>query len=255
MADSQTMASTATSTDGASPARRVHRLRGLPGGRAVVGALLVTAAAVGVLAAYLDAVAEPDTRYLVARADIEPGTRLASTEVVAELFDLQPLALDGPVADRAYSGEQLEGLLGRRIVVPLVPGDLLLRSGVVEDGGIADAHSLSFAVNPSAAVAGRLRAGELIDVLATYGSGESAWTGYVVRAVPLIAVDRGEGAALAGSGPFVLTVAVASPEEVQALTHALHAADIVVTRATGGEPGPTPPPFRPARDGPGAEDG
>lgn len=261
MAEPQTVVSPSGDGPAAGPSgRRVRRVRGLPGSRAVVGALLVTAAAVGVFAAYLDAVAEPSTRYLVARADVQPGTRLATAELVSELFELQPLALEGAVADRAFASDQLDGLLGQRIVVPLAPGDLLLRSGVVADGRVADAHTMSFAVDPAAALAGRLRAGEWVDVLATYGSGESGWTTYVVRGVLLVAVDRDDGGALAGRGPVTLTVAVETPDDVQALTHAVHTADVVVARSggPGGSAGPdgsggsdgsdTPAPYSPSRD-------
>jgi Flp pilus assembly protein CpaB len=236
--------------------RAVRRARSLPGGRAVVGALLVAAAAVGVFAAYLNATAEPDTRYLVARRTVEPGTRLDGTHTLTETFESRAIDLDPGLAARAVPLEEAESLLGRLVIVPLEAGDLLLRSSIVADGGVASAHKLSFAVDRAAALAGALRAGERIDVLATYGAGDSAFTAYVVRGVPLVAVSGEPGSAGLGGGsggPLVLTVAVTAPEDVQALAHAVATADIVVTRSTvnEGDPTPAPAPYVPSRDRPG----
>jgi hypothetical protein len=259
VADLGTMTTTPPERDGTDgDSRAVRRARPLPGGRAVVGALLVAAAAVGVFAAYLTATAEPATRYLVARETVEPGTRLESISAVAELFESRPIELEADLARRAVRLEDAQSLLGRLVIVPLEPGQLLARSGLVADGGIADAHKLSFAVDPSAALAGELRVGERLDVLATYGSGEGAYTAYIVRGVPLVALrgDAGTSGLGAGSGggPLTLTVAVTSPEDVQALAHAVAAADIVVTRSTvvEGDQRPAPAPYvaSPERGGP-----
>jgi hypothetical protein len=237
-------------------ARAVRRTRTLPGGRAVVGALLIAAAAVGVFAAYLNATAEPDTSYLVARGSIEPGTRLDSIEQLAELFQARPIELAPDLADRVIRLEDAESLLGRVMIVPLEPGDLLVRSGIVADGGVAEANKLSFSVDRADALAGALKPGERIDVLATYGSGENAYTAFTVRGVPLVAISGEAGSGGlggGGGGPLILTVAVTSPEDVQALAHAVATAEIVVTRSTVGEgdTAPAPGPYVPSRDRPG----
>jgi len=55
-----------------------------------------------------------------------------------------------------------------------------------------------------------------------------------------------------GGGPLVLTVAVSSPEEVQALTHAVQTADVLVARSGlqgEGEP-PAPEAFTPVVEAP-----
>jgi hypothetical protein len=258
VADLGTMTTTSASQrdDAVGDARSVRRARSLPGGRAVVGALLVAAAAVGVFAAYLNATAEPDTSYLVARTSIEPGTRLDSIGTLTSVFQARAIDLAPDLAARAVPLEEAESLLGRLVVVPLEPGDLLVRTGLVADGGIAAANKLSFPVDRSSALAGTLRAGERIDVLATYGAGDNAYTAYVVRGVPLVAVSGDSGSSGLGGGSggvLTLTVAVTSPEDVQALAHAVATADIVVTRSTVGE-GDTaaaPSPYAPSRERPG----
>jgi hypothetical protein len=258
VADLGTMTTSAPAPEGGETDRRaVRRARSLPGGRAVVGALLVAAAAVGVFAAYLNATAEPATRYLVARATVEPGTRLTTIDVVSELFESRPIDLDADLARRAVRLEDAGSLVGRLVLAPLEPGELLARSGLVADGGVADAHKLSFAIDRSDALAGDLRVGERLDVLATYGSGDDAYTTYVVRGVPLVALagDPGGSGGLGGGGggPLTLTVAVTAPEDVQALAHAVATADVVVTRSTvsEGDRSRAPGPYTASRDRPG----
>jgi hypothetical protein len=239
VADPGTMTTTAPDRElVAGDGRAVRRTRTLPGGRAVVGGLLVAASAVGVFAAFLHATSEPSTSYLVARSTVEPGTRLDSIATLAELFEARAIDLDGDLARRAIRLDDADSLLGRLVLPPLEPGELLPRSALVADGGVAYAHKLSFAIDRSAALAGDLEVGERLDVLATYGSGADAYTAYVVRGVPLVARSGeviGSGALGGGGGPLTLTVAVTSPEDVQALAHAVATAEIVVVRSTVAE--------------------
>jgi Flp pilus assembly protein CpaB len=215
----------------ASP-RRIRPPRRLPGGRAVVGALLVTAAAVATFAAYLDAAAPPTSRYVVATATIEPGTRLDSLDEVGERFGTVALELSSEVAARAIPASSVDALVGRVVVTPLEPGDLLSRTQLVDDGGIDGVQTLSFALPRTAAVGGELRPGERIDVLATFGSGDSAYTAYIVRGIPLLRVAASDGGPLGESPDLTLTVAVSALREVQALGHAVNTAEVFVTRST-----------------------
>lgn len=253
MADLGTMTSdpdtTGASETTSRSGRRIRRARGLPGGRAVVGALLVTAAAVGVFAAFLTATSEPATRYAVARGDIEVGTRIDSEAAVAELFDFVPVELPHEVSVRAVRDLQAPQLVGQLVTSPIAGGDLLLASAVVDDDRVPATQKLSFSLPAADAVGGALQAGERIDVLATYGSGPDAWTAFVVRGVLLVAVDGGTGDV--GTGREVtLTVAVSALEDVQALGHAVRAAEVFVTRSTvaEGDTDPAPGAFTPSRE-------
>ncbi|MFU8839622.1 MAG: hypothetical protein ACNA8R_02740 [Nitriliruptoraceae bacterium] len=227
--------------------RRISPARGLPGGRAVIGALLVAAAAVVTFAAYLDATAAPTVRYVVATAQVEPGTRLGSMTEVGERFGTIALDLPPEVATGVVLGTEVEQLVGQIVLAPLQSGDLLARTHVVGDGGVADAQTLSFSLPRRAAVAGSLRPGERIDVLATYGSGEGAYTAFVVRGVPLLRVAAPDGGPLGDASEVLLTVAVSSLEDVQALGHAVTAADLLVTRSTAraGDAARAPGAYRP----------
>lgn len=238
-------------TDAEDTSRRVRPHRGLPGGRAVVGALLVTAAAVATFAAYLDATAAPDARYVVATTSLEPGTRLTSLTDVGERFGTIALDLPPEVAARVVAATEVEQLVGQVVLAPLESGDLLARTQIVADA--PDAQTLSFALPRRSAVAGALQAGERIDVLGTYGSGDGAYTVYVVRGVPLLRVAAPDGGSLGESNEVLLTVAVTTLEDVQALGHAVATADLLVTRSTvrSGDADPAPGAYRPRPDGQG----
>lgn len=226
--------------------RRVRRARSLPGGRAVVGALLVTAAAVATFATHLSATAEPTTSYLVAIDAVEPGTRFGNGDELREVFGSVNVELASPIDERAILVEELDTLIGRVLIAPLSRGDLVTRTVVVDDGGVAPAQTLSFALPRNAAVGGTLRPGERIDVLATYGGGDSAYTAYIVRGVPLLRITGPDGEPVGAASELVLTVAVTELADVQALGHAITTASVFVTRSTAG-PGDldnAPGPFR-----------
>jgi hypothetical protein len=225
---------------------RIRPARGLPGGRAVVGAMLVTAAAITVFVAHLQATAEPTTVYLVADRDIAPGTRFPDRASVLAAITSDAIALPPAVAERAIPVEEVADLVGGMVLAPLEHGDLLLRSALVTDDGGRDLQTLSFRIPAVDAVAGTLVAGEWVDVLATYGSGEQAYTAYVVRGVPLLRIGAVDGGSVSVNGDLALTIAVAALEDVQALGHAITGASLLVTRSTAsaGHADPVPAPYR-----------
>jgi hypothetical protein len=237
-------------------ARQIRRRRGLPGGRAVVGALLVAASAVGVFAAYLGATAAPSTAYLLAGRSIEPGTRFATLDDVLAAVGQAPLDLPPTAAGRAIGADEAATLVGLVVVAPLERGDLLTRTAFVEDGGVADAQTLSFSVPEAAAVDGSLRPGERIDVVATHGAGGESFTAFVARGLPLLRVSAPDGT-VGGPGQVTLTVAISALDDVLALSHAAAAAEIRVTRSTArpDDTEPAPGAYRPAPlpEGPRAE--
>ena len=231
---SRTVGDAAPANGSPAPAapRRVHRLRRLPAGRAVVGALLVTLAAVGVFAAHLQATVAPTSRYLVAGGTIAPGTTFGSVDEVRGALTSAPLDLVPELAARAVEVGQLETLVDRVVLSPLQFGDLVTRSAFAPKGAVADEWTFSFPVPTSNAVAGALRPGERIDVAATHESAGERHTAFVVRDVSLLAVQGDDGEAIGGSDELALTVALGSPDEVLALGHAVNTASIFVARAS-----------------------
>jgi hypothetical protein len=197
-----------------------------------VGALLVVAAAVAVFAAYLNATTGPTTAYLVVDTTLEPGTRFSSPDEVQAATRAVSMELPPPVAARAFEASERDLLVGQVVTAAHEPGDLLLVTAIVADGSIPDTQTLSFAIPRSSAVSGALRAGERIDVAATYGASTGAYTAYVVRGIPVVRVTASDGGGIGATGELVLTVAVTSLDDVLALGHAVNTAQVFVSRST-----------------------
>jgi hypothetical protein len=236
LADLGTSTSTTpgTTTNGSGPGRSVRRHRSLPGGRAVAGAFLVTAAAVGVFAAYLDATAEPSASWLVATREVAAGD-------VIDADVLDEVAIDVPQAQREslVPADRADDVVGRVALGPVREGDLLQWTTVLAVEPPEGASTFTFSV-PSSRVAfrGDLAAGDTIDLVATY----SETTVYVARDIPLLAGPATGG----GDGTATITVAVNDPDTVLAVANALDAAQVYVLRSDpdGGET-ELPAPFRP----------
>lgn len=203
---------------------RVARRRVAPGGRALVGGLLVAAAAVGFYAAYTGAGGAASTPVVVAARDLAPGTRLALTDLAAEAADLPPAVQSRSFTDPAV-------LVGATLVSALHAGELVQASSVVAKASGPAARELTFAVARDA-IPPSLEAGEPVDVFATFGSGADALTVPVVGGVTLVGLEPGRGR-FGETSAATLTVALDRPADVVALAHAVSLAKLIVVRATG----------------------
>ncbi|MEX1177434.1 MAG: hypothetical protein WEB09_03140 [Nitriliruptor sp.] len=231
--------------------RRIRRARGLPGSRAVVGALLVTAAAVGVFAAFLSATATPDTSYVIARQDVPIGTVLTE-EMIRDRFGLIAIDLPAEVAANAIGSDHALSLAGQRTTAALAPNDLLMRTALSASGASEDDVTLSFAIEPSRAVDGNLEPGDRIDVAVTYGQGPDAYTLYVARNVLMVDSSTPTGGFEGES--VVLTLSLPDDERALAIVQAVNTGDVVVTRAaaSAGERGTSVPAYTPPATADGA---
>jgi Flp pilus assembly protein CpaB len=230
------------------PARRIRRTRGLPGSRAVVGALLVTAAAVGVFAAYLNATATPDTSYVVVQGDVPIGTVLTEPLLTdTTRFGLVAIDLPPELAANAVPADEALGLAGLRTTASLTAGDLLSRSALADASVDDDVVALSFEVDVARAVAGTLEPGERVDVSVTYGQTTDAYTLYVARNALLTDITPA-GGGLEGEA-IILTLSVPDDERVLALVQAFNTGQVVVSRAAAGagEAGASVPAYSPPR--------
>lgn len=198
--------------------RRVTRRRTLPGGRAVVGALLITLAVIGVFAAWLSATSAPTTSYVVVRTDLAPGEELAPD-------DLRLVAMDLPEEQAARTFTSIEDATASVTLSPLAVGDLLTRSVVRPPDDVPGTALFSFEVASARAVAGELRPGDRVDVLAT----DDGVTGYVATDVPVVRAG-GDG------GDLVVTVALDDPALVLALAHASDEGSLHVSLANPQQP-------------------
>jgi Flp pilus assembly protein CpaB len=222
----------------AAPVRRIERRRGVPGGRALAGGFLIAVAAVGVFAAHSRATALPVRTFVVAAHALEPGATLTAADlavVEVSVGDGATLADQGLFTDRAP-------LVGARTVGPIGAGEFIQASSVVRRRGGADAHEVSLAIEPARAVGGKLRPGERVHVVATFGAGGDAYSAVVVRAARVIAIDGG-GGGLADTRTLTITLAVATGDDALAVAHAVDAGKLTLVRAGAVEPGG---PYRPS---------
>lgn len=244
MADAPTLPHPDTvSTSPDEAGRTIRPRRSLPGGRAVVGAFLVVVAAVGTFGAYLTATAGPSTSYVVATRGFELGHLITEEDLVAAGAGFRLVAMDLPeeLAARAFTGapSAAHPLLGQVVVAPIAPGDLALASQFADVTAAGDGVALSFSLPVDRALAGRLEAGERVDLVATFaGAGAvGSETRLVARQVTVLATTAAaEGL---NGGRVTMTVEVADLASAQAVQHAVDVARVAVLRGGDAE-APTP---------------
>lgn len=185
----------------------------------------MAAAAVGVTAASTATGDRPGTEVVVATAAVAPGSVIPAGAVRVERAELPE-----PTAARTFAHP--DDVAGAVALAPIEPGEVVQRSAVLPPGGAAPAgRTLAFALDRSRALNGELRPGERVDVLATYGTGETATTAVVAASATVVALDAGDAATVGSTSTVVLTLAPERPDEVLALAHAVETAGVTVVRS------------------------
>lgn len=212
------------------PQPTLRRRTPLPNGRAVVGGLLVTASALGVATAHL--AADPDERrpYVVARAPIAPGTVVEASQLTTAALELS-----GSVRERAF--DDPTAVEGAVALGPLAAGELVQAGDLLI--GATDLEGprpeLSVALERDRAVDGRLVPGDVVDLLATYGSGDRGTTRRVAHQATVQATSDGADGGFAGSALVTVTLALHHDDELLAATHAAREGALTLVRSTGTE--------------------
>lgn len=229
-----------------SSGRKLRPRRGLPGGRAVVGGLLVAVAAVGIFAAVSGAGRGPDTRYYVAADDIAAGTTLTQA-------DIEAVAIEVPdrMANRVFSDPA--ALIGAITVGPLSEGELI-QAGGLATGEDAEIPTFSVAVGKADANAGELSRGDYVQVFATYGTDTAGTTVALSPEARIISISE-DDESLAAAGQVVVRLQVASAEERSAIINATVTGRLSLVRVSGAEDVEITESFRPPLDADTAESG
>ncbi|MDE0268770.1 MAG: SAF domain-containing protein [Acidimicrobiaceae bacterium] len=199
--------------------------RGLPSGRAVIGALFVTLSAVGAftLARHNDGV--PDTYYLVASRAVEAGEMVGLDDVT-----FLPMMLPYEVAANAVSS--IVGVDGAVATRDLLAGDVvttrdLIAATNIDGVAVAAIHELSLPVARDRIV-DRIVAGDLVTVLITLRHENDAIT--VVGVEDAITLKWSTENNASGSG--TLTLALDNAVTAMSLTHLVQQGDVTVVRTT-----------------------
>lgn len=208
-------------------ARPIRRRRTLPGGRAVVGALLVVGSAMAVFAAFLAATAPPRDAWLVAAHDIAPGHVMAAQ-------DFETIAADLPVAQQAtvLRGFQLDQAVGTVAAASIQQGSFIVAT-MVADRSRVSGELVSFALPRERALAGDVGPGSVVDIVASFGGTGEVVTEYVVRGIEVTAREHLGGGV--GAGAVLITVRVPDPFAVQALLHAVGNATVYLVSPGAGD--------------------
>lgn len=196
------------STDTGTDARSVDRRRSLPGGRAVVGAFLVTLAAVGIFTAYLRSNAVPTTTYVIATRDLAPGDVLTAGDLTTV-----PIDLPNDQAGRTIANP--EAMVDRIVLSPLFQGELIGLGDTGDARELPGTSSLTVPIETSRALGGNLAAGDRVDVIATF----EETTRFVAVNLPIIETVT-DGTVTS------VTLATSSPTTVLAVANAIDTATV-----------------------------
>lgn len=220
------MANTARGIASPTPTARVVPRRALPSGRALSGGFLVAVASVGTFAAYRGSSSRPTHRYVTAAQDIAAGETVGADDVRTA-----PVDLPDDIAAHAFvdAGE----VVGRVALAPVASGELLQTSAVADRDKADPRYELSVPVERARALAGALESGELVDVVATIGTGSDAKTTVVAHRAAVVRVLDAKRAAVGSTGDIVVELALPTADEVLAVTHASQAGTLTIVRATG----------------------
>ncbi|MHB8464313.1 MAG: SAF domain-containing protein [Acidimicrobiales bacterium] len=207
------------------PERTIRRRHPLPNGRAVAGGLLVALAAVLTFAAYAHAASSPSGHYVVAARAVAPGEKLTAS-------DLALVAVDVPPSVRHHLFGAVADLTGAAAIAPIAAGALVESSAV----GVSTAgFELSLSLERGRAIGGRLRPGEFVDVLGTFGTGSASYTAVMASHVQVLSVSA------QSSDTELIVVAAADALAAEAVADAATAASVTLVRASDSGPQPVPP--------------
>ncbi len=215
--------------DGNLTTRTFRPRRGLPNGRAVVGALLVTVAAVGTFFVTSRSGDEVDPSYAVVARRVQSGTQLQAEDVRLEPMRLAPAS----AALAVQSLTEVEAATARR---DLEVGQLLSRhdliaASAIEGEPVGAVHELALAV-PRERIAARTAVGDRVTVLITL-SGDLAGGD---RPVTVVAVEDalvlGWATSDSLSGSSVLTLALEDAGSTGGLAHMALLGEVTVVRTT-----------------------
>jgi Flp pilus assembly protein CpaB len=182
--------------------------------------------------------ADTTTPVLVAAKDLTPGTLID-----ADAVRVAHVHVDRNVLAALFPATALDDLRGQVATSTVHKGSLLSRDQLqAVDGGAAE-RLMSFPLSRAHAVAGKIDAGDRVDVLAV--ERDTGRSGYVVTNVPVVAVEGGHSGPLDTNGDLTITVSVDAGDAGR-LAAAVEVATVTLVRSTGAPPLQDADEFRPS---------
>ena len=201
----------------------------IPRHRAVIGGLLISIAAALAFMASSAGDAAPSRTVVVASRDITPGTRISATDL-----ERRSLPIDEELAAHGFA--TTDELLSATTLAPIGAGELLQRSAIRGSGPSTDEAGFSFPIDREHALDGDLRPGDIVDVLATFGSGLDAETAVLARSVRIAQISATDSSSVAGAGRLVVTAHFTATDQLLEVAHAAQVAALTLVRTTGASP-------------------
>lgn len=208
--------------------RRVRASAGLPSGRAMLGALLVSISALGVVAAYRSANVDQRRDVLIIGRDVEPGATLTENDLAFAKMDLVSATDERSFADPG-------AVVGATALVAMKKGDLISPSMLTEGERSASTpgRMIALALPPEQALGGRLNVGDRVDVLSLAGSGQDA--AILVRDARVAFVAAPTKAGIGSAGSVSLSLVVDHEDEALSIVDAHSGNGVMLIRATSAD--------------------
>jgi Flp pilus assembly protein CpaB len=205
----------------AAPLRRSWRSRISTGHVVMIGAgLLAVVLTVRVLQS-----ADSHVTVLRLRTDVAAGV-----EVRANNFETTTLHADADVLAELVAADRQTRLVGRLATRTLRAGELLSTGDLASPGSHVVLRSMSIPIASGHAVAGQLRIGDRVDVIATTDAGSQ----YAAVGTEVLGIDNGGGGgplrSLSDNGSIQVAV---TPDQAIAIANALKNGAIDLVRSTG----------------------
>lgn len=200
----------------------ISRRRALPNGRAVVGALLISVAAIGSFLAASGGDTGPSTSYLVATRALRAGQTLTTADVRFE-----PMTLSEELAQRVLNSDI--GLDGATVLRDLRAGELLDSADLLAGNTASStpgSHEITIGT-PLERTPTSLVAGDRVTILTTLDD----TTRVAVEDAQVIGFDPRPDQ-IGASGRGILTLAIDDAETVVEVAHLTEIAEITVVRST-----------------------
>jgi len=168
----------------------------------------------------------PTEQYVVARHALTIGSRVEASDLTSAALHVPT----GALHSRVFTA--VRPLIGAVVVAPIAAGELVQASAVVAAGAAPTERQIAVPLDAARAVGGRLQPGELVDVIATFGSGGDAFTVAVVHRARVVTTNSGRGT-LGDRQSAVILLSVASADDAVAIAHAVAAGQISLVRVSG----------------------
>lgn len=191
----------------------------------MLGALLITGAAVAAYATAAGGEDAPRVRYAVAAHELAPGALLSADDVTLVAIDLPVEQAASAFLDPAA----LEGAVSRG---PIAAGAIVTTADVSPLSGVADqpttSRDVSFSVPRARALLGALEPGDRVDVVSSVDD----VTEVLVQRALVIATSAEADRSLVVSDDLVITLALPTGAEALAVAHGAAAGELTVLRST-----------------------